>query len=105
MLFIRTSLLILLHLGLRHVVTKQREVVPSKITEGMDADWGKICYLQELVTGFKGLGFSPEVKPLAFFQDDYGLKSDDGDEIEDDEDDEDDDDHDGDDENEDEIAA
>lgn len=49
--------------------------------------------MQELVAGFKGLGFSPEVKPLAFFQDDYGLKGDDQDEAEDDdEDDEDDDD-------------
>lgn len=48
--------------------------------------------MQELVTGFKDLGFSPEVKPLAFFQDDYGLKGDDQDEIEDDDDDDDDDD-------------
>ena len=28
--------------------------------------------------GYKGLGFQPEVKPLTFFQDDYGLKLGDG---------------------------
>jgi hypothetical protein len=55
--------------------------------------------VQELVTGFKELGFNPEVKPLAFFQDDYGLKADDQDEAEDDdEDNEDNDDEDDDDE-------
>ena len=39
-----------------------------------------------LVKGFEGLGFKPEVKPLSFFQDDYGLKGEEG-EDEDDEDD------------------
>lgn len=29
---------------------------------------------EELVTGFEGLGFKPEVRPLAYFQDDYGVK-------------------------------
>ena len=28
--------------------------------------------------GFKEQGFTPEVKPLAFFQDDYGLKAKEG---------------------------
>ena len=28
--------------------------------------------------GLKDQGFGPEVKPLAFFQDDYGLKAKDG---------------------------
>lgn len=40
--------------------------------------------------GFKEQGFNPEVKPLAFFQDDYGLKAKDGeddvDDLEEDED-------------------
>lgn len=47
------------------------------------------------MNGFKGLGFSPEVKPLAFFQDDYGLKGDEEDENEDDDEDDDDGDDDG----------
>ncbi|KAL8731351.1 MAG: hypothetical protein Q9166_003443 [cf. Caloplaca sp. 2 TL-2023] len=29
---------------------------------------------EELVKGFQGLGFKPEVRPLAYFQDDYGMK-------------------------------
>lgn len=33
--------------------------------------------MQDLVKGFQGMGFTPEVKTLAFFQDDYGLKGDD----------------------------
>lgn len=28
--------------------------------------------------GFQEAGFKPEVRPLAFFQDDYGLKAEDG---------------------------
>ena len=42
-----------------------------------------------LVKGFEGLGFRPEVRPLASFQDDYGLKTTDGEgELEDEEDEE-----------------
>ena len=41
---------------------------------------------QNLVRDFKGVGFKPEVKPLALFQDDYGLKVGDAVEEEDDED-------------------
>ncbi|SLM37447.1 zinc [Lasallia pustulata] len=33
---------------------------------------------EQLMKGFKEQGFGPEVKPLAFFQDDYGLKAKDG---------------------------
>ena len=47
-----------------------------------------------LVMGFRGIGFPTESKPLAFFQDDYGLKEEEGadeDEEDEDEDDEDDD--------------
>ena len=47
---------------------------------------------QSLVKGMNELGYSPEVQPLAFFQDDYGLKSPDGvddtDDMDDDEEDE-----------------
>ncbi|MCJ1477917.1 hypothetical protein MMC13_006591 [Lambiella insularis] len=28
-----------------------------------------------LIKGFEGMGFKPEIKPLAYFQDDYGLKA------------------------------
>jgi len=41
-----------------------------------------------LVKGFEGLGFKPEVRPLASFQDDYGLKATDGDNEQEDEEDE-----------------
>jgi len=30
------------------------------------------------VKGFQEAGFKPEVRPLAFFQDDYGLKAEEG---------------------------
>ncbi|MCJ1247440.1 hypothetical protein MMC30_004654 [Trapelia coarctata] len=43
---------------------------------------------ENLVRDFKGIGFKPEVKPLALFQDDYGLKTGDVEEEEDDEEDE-----------------
>ena len=48
---------------------------------------------KDLVTGFRELGFTPEVKTLAYFQDDYGLLGEEGaddqdDDTEDDEDDE-----------------
>lgn len=48
---------------------------------------------KDLVTGFRELGFAPEVRPLAYFQDDYGLVGEEGvdeqdDNTEDDEDDE-----------------
>ncbi len=45
--------------------------------------------MQEQVKGFESLGFKPEVKPLTFFQDDYGLKIEAGDEDDDDEEEED----------------
>ncbi len=35
--------------------------------------------------GFQDAGFKPEVQPLAFFQDDYGLKAEDGEDDVDDE--------------------
>ena len=38
---------------------------------------------KDLVKHFEGIGFKPEVKPLAFFQDDYGLKAEDGEDEED----------------------
>ena len=47
------------------------------------------------MTGFKGMGFSSEVRTLASFQDDYGLKGEDGD-ADDDADDDDEEDDDGD---------
>lgn len=31
--------------------------------------------MQGLVKGFEAIGFKPEIKPLSFFQDDYGLKA------------------------------
>lgn len=37
--------------------------------------------------GFNEMGYKPEVKPLMFFQDDYGLKVGDGEDGNDDEDD------------------
>ncbi|KAK4982568.1 hypothetical protein LTR50_007682 [Elasticomyces elasticus] len=46
---------------------------------------------EELVKNFTKEGFSPETRPLSYFQDDYGLKGDDGDDGEDEKDDEDDD--------------
>ncbi len=47
-----------------------------------------IADTQGLVKGFQDAGFKPEVRPLAFFQDDYGLKAEEGeDNVEDDEDD------------------
>lgn len=56
-----------------------------------------ICPYQGISDGLKGAGFSPEIHDLNYFQDDYGLKSTEGDEDED-EDEEDDADDDGDDE-------
>ena len=35
---------------------------------------------QEICKGFEAAGFTPQVKPLKFFHDDYGLKPKDGDE-------------------------
>jgi hypothetical protein len=35
---------------------------------------------QAIKTGLESEGFKPEVQPLNFFQDDYGLKLDDGEE-------------------------
>lgn len=49
---------------------------------------------ERLVSGFQGLGFKPEVRPLASFQDDYGLKVTDGDDAQEEEDDDDEDDDD-----------
>ncbi|MCJ1281964.1 hypothetical protein MMC26_001287 [Xylographa opegraphella] len=43
-----------------------------------------------LVKGFESMGFRPEVKPLTFFQDDYGLKAGDEEDGKDDDDDDDD---------------
>ena len=40
---------------------------------------------KEITQGFRGIGFEAEVKPLDFFQDDYGLKA--GEEIDEDDDD------------------
>ena len=54
---------------------------------------------KEITQGFRGIGFEAEVKPLDFFQDDYGLKA--GDEIDDDDDDDEEDEEDGEDEEED----
>ena len=45
--------------------------------------------IQNLVKGFEGMGFRPEVKPLTFFQDDYGLMAGDEEEGKDDDDDDD----------------
>lgn len=45
---------------------------------------------KDLVNGFRELGFTPEVKPLAYFQDDYGLLGEEGADDQGDEDDEDD---------------
>ena len=42
---------------------------------------------EELVKGFQGLGFAPEVRSLASFQDDYGMKIPEGEVTEDEEDD------------------
>ena len=39
-----------------------------------------LIYAQSLMKGFQSIGFKPEVKQLAFFQDDYGLKTGEGDE-------------------------
>ena len=39
------------------------------------------------MTGFESIGFSPEVRTLASFQDDYGLEGEDDDADEDDDDD------------------
>lgn len=55
-----------------------------------------ICPYQGISDGLKGAGFSPEIHDLNYFQDDYGLKSTEGDEDEDE--DEEDDADDGDDE-------
>ncbi len=52
---------------------------------------------KDLVTGFRELGFAPEVKPLAYFQDDYGLLGEEGPDDQDDDDDDDEGDEDGDD--------
>lgn len=41
---------------------------------------------EELVKGFQGLGFTPEVRSLASFQDDYGMKMPEGEDIEDEDD-------------------
>lgn len=42
---------------------------------------------QNLVKGFKELGHKPEVQPVSSFQDDYGLKTGEGDKDEEDEED------------------
>ncbi len=44
-----------------------------------------IAEAQSLVKGLQDAGFTPEVRPLAFFQDDYGLKVEDGEDDVDDE--------------------
>lgn len=51
------------------------------IFEGETANLFVTCapsMAEGLVKGFGELGFKPEVKPLTFFQDDYGLQADDG---------------------------
>lgn len=57
---------------------------------------------KDLVDGFEELGFAPEVRPLAYFQDDYGLLGEEGADDEGDEDDEGNEDDEGDEDDEDE---
>ena len=52
----------------------------AKIMEGVSPmcpqEAWRLTVLQKLVRDFRGINFQAEVQPLAFFQDDYGLKSD-----------------------------
>lgn len=75
-------------------VDEIREVMESIVLPVFDAKTGTLIITcapvmeEELMKEFEGLGFQPELKPLAWFQDDYGLKGQGEEEEEDDEDDE-----------------
>ena len=79
-------------------VDEIREVMKNVVLPVFDPKTGTLIVTcapvmeEELVKEFKGLGFKPEVRTLASFQDDYGLKGEEGEGIEEDDDGDDDDD-------------
>ncbi len=74
-------------------VDEIRDVMKTVVLPVFDPSTGTLIVTcapvmeEELVKEFEGLGFKPEVRPLVWFQDDYGLKGEEG--VEDEEEDED----------------